>query len=115
MGSVSGSCALGGALVQPRDAVARSWPVSSRHQSTTSKPTFASCRIPPRRKRACHRWSSPRTDLGRFAGFQTERIVSNLYRAYAELDGAEPGAPIDTRAALMDMVAFGRAAAACLA
>jgi cyclase len=47
------------------------------------------------------------TDLGRFAALtDPERIVGNLHRAYAELDGAEPGAPIDTRAALMDMVAF---------
>jgi cyclase len=47
------------------------------------------------------------TDLGAFAELSdNERIVGNLYRAYAELDGAEPGAPIDTRAALMDMVAF---------
>jgi cyclase len=47
------------------------------------------------------------TDLGRFGELtDSERIVGNLYRAYAELDGAEPGAPIDTRAALMDMVAF---------
>jgi cyclase len=35
-----------------------------------------------------------------------ERIVGNLHRAYAELDGAEPGVPIDTRAVLLDMVAF---------
>jgi cyclase len=47
------------------------------------------------------------TDLGAFAELSdTERIVGNLHRAYAELDGAEPGAPIDTRAALIDMVAF---------
>jgi cyclase len=47
------------------------------------------------------------TDLGRFADLgDTERIVGNLHRAYAELEGAEPGAPIDTRATLMDMVAF---------
>jgi cyclase len=47
------------------------------------------------------------TDLGRFAELtDNERIVGNLYRAYAELDGAEPGAPIDTRAALQDMVAY---------
>jgi cyclase len=47
------------------------------------------------------------TDLGRFADLtDKERIVGNLYRAYAELDGAEPGAPIDTRRALQDMVAF---------
>jgi cyclase len=47
------------------------------------------------------------TDLGRFAEWtDAERIVGNLHRAYAELDGAAPGAPIDTRAALTDMVAF---------
>jgi cyclase len=47
------------------------------------------------------------TDLGHFADWtDAERIVGNLHRAYAELDGAEPGAPIDTRAALTDMVLF---------
>jgi cyclase len=47
------------------------------------------------------------TDLGRFAELSdAERIVGNLHRAYAELDGAEPGAPIDTGAALRDMVAY---------
>jgi cyclase len=35
-----------------------------------------------------------------------ERLVGNLHRAYAELDGAAPGAPIDVIAALMDMVTF---------
>jgi cyclase len=46
-------------------------------------------------------------DLGRFSDWHdAERIVGNLYRAYAELDGAEPGAPIDTAAALRDMVTF---------
>jgi cyclase len=47
------------------------------------------------------------TDLGPFADLlDAERIVGNLYRAYAELDGAAPGAPIDIRAALTDMVAY---------
>jgi cyclase len=47
------------------------------------------------------------TDLGRFAQLHDpERIVGNLYRAYAELDGAAPGAPIDMPAALRDMVAY---------
>jgi cyclase len=47
------------------------------------------------------------TDLGPFAELHDrERIVGNLYRAYAELDGAEPGAPIDMRAALRDMLAY---------
>jgi cyclase len=46
-------------------------------------------------------------DLGGYAGLlDAERIVGNLHRAYAELDGAEPGAPIDVVAALTDMVAY---------
>jgi cyclase len=46
-------------------------------------------------------------DLGRFAGLSdVERLVGNLHRAFAELDGAERGAPIDLAAALIDMVAF---------
>jgi cyclase len=32
--------------------------------------------------------------------------VGNLHRAYAELDGAERGAPIDTAAAYADMIAY---------
>jgi cyclase len=47
------------------------------------------------------------TDLGRFASWpDAERIVGNLYRAYAELDGTEPGGPFDIMAALSDMVAY---------
>jgi cyclase len=47
------------------------------------------------------------TDLGTFADWtDNERIVGNLHRAYAELDGAEPGAPINVAAALIEMVAF---------
>jgi cyclase len=46
-------------------------------------------------------------DLGRFAGWlDAERIVGNLHRAYAELDGAERGARIDLAAALADMVTY---------
>ena len=32
--------------------------------------------------------------------------MGNLHRAYAELDGAGPGDPIDLGAALVDMVAY---------
>jgi cyclase len=47
------------------------------------------------------------TDLRPFdAWADRERIVGNLHRAYAELDGAPPGARIDTAAALRDMVAY---------
>jgi cyclase len=55
--------------------------------------------------------------LGRFAAWpDAERIVGNLHRAYAELGGAPPGAPIDMAAALGDMVAYnGGAPLSCLA
>ena len=47
------------------------------------------------------------TDLGRFAELSDrERLVGNLHRAYAELDGAPPGADIDAASALRDMIAF---------
>jgi cyclase len=46
-------------------------------------------------------------DLGSYVTWpDAERIAGNLHRAYAELDGAPPGAPIDIIAALTDMVAF---------
>jgi len=35
-----------------------------------------------------------------------ERVVGNLHRAYAELDGARPGEEIDLLSAFADMVAF---------
>lgn len=44
-------------------------------------------------------------DLGPYAELlDSERLVGNLHRAYAELDGAVPGAPIDLVAAFGDMV-----------
>jgi cyclase len=46
-------------------------------------------------------------DLGAFADLSdSERIVGNLHRAYAELEGAAPGAPIDLMAAFSDMIEF---------
>jgi cyclase len=47
------------------------------------------------------------TDLGRFAEWaDAERIVGNLHRARAELDGTPRGGRIDIAAALLDMVAY---------
>src|SRR5215468_8206587 len=47
------------------------------------------------------------TDLGWFASWaDAERIVGNLHRACAELDGTPRGGPIDIVAALADMVAY---------
>jgi cyclase len=46
-------------------------------------------------------------DLGQFADLKDkERLAGNLHRAYAELDGAEPGAQIDVLAAIGDMITF---------
>ena len=56
------------------------------------------------------------TDLGDYAGWHdSERIVGNLHRAYAELDGAPEGAPIDLATALGDMVAYNGGPLTCLA
>lgn len=47
------------------------------------------------------------TSLGKFAHWpDSERIVGNLHRAYAELGGTPHGGPIDVAAALGDMVAY---------
>lgn len=56
-------------------------------------------------------------DLGKFARWpDAERIVGNLHRAYAEHEGAPPGAPIDVIKALGDMVAYnGGVPLTCLA
>jgi cyclase len=56
------------------------------------------------------------TDLGDFAALlDSERIVGNLHRAYAELDGAAPGATIDLMAAIGDMVTYNGGPLRCLA
>ena len=54
------------------------------------------------------RWRPPArpTSASTPSWHDAERIVGNLHRAYAELGGAEPGAPIDLAAALGDMVAY---------
>ncbi|GAA3385382.1 MBL fold metallo-hydrolase [Cryptosporangium minutisporangium] len=47
------------------------------------------------------------TDLGRYAEWtDSERIVGNLHRAYAELDGLPLGTPLDIPQVLGDMVTF---------
>lgn len=46
-------------------------------------------------------------DLGEYGAWsEPERIVGNLHRAYAEVHGARPGAPVDIAAAFRDMVAY---------
>ncbi|GIJ50657.1 MBL fold metallo-hydrolase [Virgisporangium aliadipatigenens] len=47
------------------------------------------------------------TDLGDYAGWHdSERIVGNLHRAYAEIDGKPRGVPLDILAVLTDMVTY---------
>ena len=47
------------------------------------------------------------SDLGEYAELlDSERIVGNLHRAYAELDGLAPGGPINLPAAIADMIAY---------
>ncbi|OYO16542.1 MBL fold metallo-hydrolase [Enemella dayhoffiae] len=56
-------------------------------------------------------------DLGRFAGWtDTERIVGNLHRAYAEADGLPAGEPLDYGAIIREMVQLrgGRRIEVCL-
>ncbi|GAB3448014.1 MBL fold metallo-hydrolase [Actinophytocola sediminis] len=47
------------------------------------------------------------TDLGEYAALSDpERLVGNLHRAIAELDGTPPGGQIDALAALRDMISY---------
>ncbi len=57
------------------------------------------------------------SDLGEWAGLlDAERIVGNLHRAYAELDGQPLGAPIDVVTAVLDMITYnGGRPLSCLA
>jgi cyclase len=53
-------------------------------------------------------------DLGAFSGLlDSERLVGNLHRAYAELEGLAPGARIDVAASFKEMVAFHGALPSC--
>ncbi|HUY64590.1 MAG TPA: MBL fold metallo-hydrolase [Acidimicrobiales bacterium] len=56
-------------------------------------------------------------DLGEFAALSdAERLVGNLHRAYAEIEGARPGDDIDIAVAFGDMYAFnGNRPLRCLA
>lgn len=56
-------------------------------------------------------------DLGEFAALSdSERLVGNLHRSFAECAGARPGADIDLAAAFADMYAFnGNVPLRCLA
>ncbi|GAA3536145.1 MBL fold metallo-hydrolase [Nonomuraea rosea] len=57
------------------------------------------------------------TDLGEWGGLlDAERIVGNLHRAYAELDGQPLGSPIDLVTAVLDMITYnGGQPLSCLA
>jgi cyclase len=51
--------------------------------------------------------AAQQAELGPFAALRNpERLAGNLHRAYAELDGAIPGAPIELGPAIRDMAAY---------
>ncbi|MEU5537373.1 MBL fold metallo-hydrolase [Streptomyces sp. NPDC020362] len=53
-------------------------------------------------------------DLGEFAGLiDSERLVGNLHRAYAEREGLPPGARLDVLESFKEMVAFNRGLPVC--
>jgi cyclase len=55
-------------------------------------------------------------ELGAYAGLlDSERLVGNLHRAYAEAAGAAPGAPLDVGAIFDDIIAFHGKLPACQA
>ncbi|MFI5755903.1 MBL fold metallo-hydrolase [Streptomyces sp. NPDC051569] len=48
--------------------------------------------------------TAQQADLGEFAGLrESERLVANLHRGYAELNGEPEGAPLDAAAVFMEM------------
>lgn len=56
------------------------------------------------------------TDLGEFAELtDSERIVANLHRAYAELDGLPPGGDLDYVPAITDMINYNGGPIRCFA
>ncbi|ORT56518.1 MBL fold metallo-hydrolase [Streptomyces sp. CB03238] len=58
--------------------------------------------------------AAERAELGAFADLvDSERLVANLHRAYAELEGLSPGARIDVLASFQEMVAFHGGLPAC--
>lgn len=53
-------------------------------------------------------------DLGRFAGLRDpERLVGNLHRAFADLEGGEPARPLDVPAVFAEIVEFNGRLPAC--
>lgn len=55
-------------------------------------------------------------DLSAFAHLHNpERLAANLHRAYAELDGAAPGAALDLEAAITDLARYGGGMPECFA
>ncbi len=107
-----------------RSARRPSCPATAR-SSTTARPwtrrwtTCASCSTWRRRGREAGvgpLQAARDTDLGRFTDWpDAERIVGNLHRAYAELDGLERGGSIDVFGALEDMVTYHGGPLTCFA
>jgi cyclase len=113
MGSLAGSLEVLGKVIAPLEAatiVPGHGPVSDgslvgevlgylRFLERTAREGHAAGLSPLEAARQC--------DLGEYGEWSDrERIVGNLHRAYAELDGAERGAAIDLVGPLRDMVTY---------
>ncbi|MFD0353279.1 MBL fold metallo-hydrolase [Streptomyces sp. NPDC127110] len=119
MGSISGSLEAVAAMraLGPRTIVAGHGPVAGPELLDTTERYFRWLQDLARDTAAAG--LSPleaarETDLGEWAGLlDSERLVPNLHRAYAELRGAEPGAALDIGEMFSDMVAFHGRLPAC--
>ncbi|MET7815339.1 MBL fold metallo-hydrolase [Streptomyces sp. NPDC005395] len=121
MGSLSGSLDALAALraLRPAVVVPGHGPVGGpglldaaegylRHLETLAREGLRAGRTPLEAAR--------RADLGPYARLlDAERLVPNLHRAYAELDGAKPGADLDITELFADMVRFHGALPPCRA
>lgn len=112
MGSLTGTIDVLENVVRPLGAgpsSAATAPSAGPRSSTRCSPTSVSSRTSRagRRPPDSPPGGGEESDLGSFAGLlDAERIVGNLHRAYAELDGAEAGERIDNAAAYRDMIAY---------
>ncbi|MET9255005.1 MBL fold metallo-hydrolase [Streptomyces sp. NPDC003717] len=112
MGSVSGSLAALRRLreLEPRVVVGGHGPVAGPEALVETERYFTWL---TETAAAGHRAGLDPLALARSAGpgpwahwHEAERLVPNLRRAYAELDGAPPGAPLDVLGAFAEMVEY---------
>ena len=75
---------------------------------STATSTSSSRPQPPHTAPGSHPLQAAReADLGGFGELSdSERLVANLHRAYAEIDGLPPGGDLDIGPAIADMIAW---------